>query len=94
MLKRDDMKTSYTPRTWKVGTIMVPHVHLVMDKTSTQMMCKPKFACHYERGLMWFRIFGRGLLIKNVNTNPLLFSERYGYRKSIRIGNVLIRALK
>lgn len=54
-----------------------------------------KVFCSYKtNGLFWFRIFGRGLCIKNVNKHPLTFSQRNGYRKVIRIGKLCISYLK
>lgn len=40
---------------------------------------------------MWFRIYGHGLSIQ-INA-PILFSERYGYRKPWRFGPLLIERL-
>lgn len=34
----------------------------------------------------WLRIFGRGFAVKDTNKVPLLFSERNGHIKTIRIG--------
>lgn len=39
----------------------------------------------------WVRVFGYGLAISNT---PPLFSERAGYRKTIRIGNWKAVALR
>jgi hypothetical protein len=39
---------------------------------------------------MWFRIFGRGLMIRNITKYELPLSERNGYSKSILIGKWLI----
>ena len=36
-------------------------------------------------GLLWFRLFGRGLLIKNVRQHPLLFSQRQ--QRHLSLGN-------
>ena len=52
------------------------------------------FSCYSERGLFWFRIFGRGLVVKDVRLHPLLFSERHGYQRMIRIGPWVIRYLR
>lgn len=41
----------------------------------------------------WFRLFGYGLHIKNVNLNPLLFSERNGHTKYLRIGKWIITVI-
>lgn len=53
------------------------------------------FFCYYrEPGLLWFRIFGRGLLVKNLRRHPfVLFSERNGYYRGFRLGRWLIRYL-
>jgi len=45
---------------------------------------------HPEYG--WFRIFGRGLTWKHENRG-LLFSERNGYKKYIKLGKWIIRYL-
>ena len=39
----------------------------------------------------WFRIRGYGLA---VSTMELLFSERMGYRKTLRIGRIKIKLLR
>ena len=49
------------------------------------------FCYHKEDGLLWFRIFWRyGLIIKNVDKHPLLFSQRNGYWKGLIIGKIAI----
>jgi hypothetical protein len=40
-----------------------------------------------EKGFWWVSIFGWVLSGKDLRNNPLLFSERYGYTKFIKIGN-------
>ena len=58
---------------------------------------KTKFGvfCHSRgNGYYWFRIFGYGCLFKDLNKYNLLFSERNGFRKYIRIGNWCISFLK
>jgi hypothetical protein len=45
-------------------------------------------------GIGWFRVFGIGLHWKNITKHPLLFGERYGYRKGIMINNWRIGFLK
>lgn len=46
-------------------------------------------------GLFWVRFFGgNGFHGKNIKKHPLLFSERMGYRKYIKIGNWSFRFLK
>ena len=42
------------------------------------------------RDLFWFRIFGYGL---SFSKGRLLFSERYGYTKYLKIGNIKISFL-
>ena len=46
--------------------------------------------CHPEYG--WFRIFGRGFTWKHKNRG-LIFSERNGYKKYIKLGKWIIRYL-
>jgi len=53
-----------------------------------------KFCYYSEKGFFWFRIFGYGLVFKNLKTHKMLFSERYKYCKCLKIGNLLIRVLK
>ena len=42
------------------------------------------FSCSVSNGGFWFRIFGVGLSFVHASY-PALFSERYGYRKSIKL---------
>jgi hypothetical protein len=50
--------------------------------------------CYYEGdGFFWFRIFGRGLVFKDLNKHEFTFSEREGYTKFIRIKNWMIKYL-
>ena len=49
---------------------------------------------YYSNGFGWFRIFGIGLLWKNTKKHGMLFSERAGYIKFIKIGKYLIRFLE
>lgn len=53
---------------------------------------KPLTYYTYDDG-GWFRLFGFGLYWKDVNKNPLLFSERNGYVKNIRLGKWFIGVL-
>lgn len=48
---------------------------------------------HKSDGFFWFRIFGYGLIFKNLKKHRLLFSERYKIRKSITIGNWHIKTV-
>jgi len=41
----------------------------------------------------WFRIFGKGLKWKHIN-NGLIFSERNGYRKYLRINKYFLSLLR
>jgi hypothetical protein len=45
-------------------------------------------------GIFWIRFFGIGFIVKNTNIVPLIFSERNGYTKSIKVGKFYIRYLK
>lgn len=52
------------------------------------------FSFHKSNGYLWFRIFGYGLHFKNYKKTGLLFSERYGYVKTLKIFNWSIKILK
>lgn len=52
------------------------------------------FSCYRTDGLLWFRIFGKGLVIKNSVKHPPIFSERMGYRKGLKLGKYRIKFLK
>jgi hypothetical protein len=43
------------------------------------------FSSYKQDGFFWFRILGRGISGKRMKTYPLLFSERNGYAKTIKI---------
>lgn len=45
-------------------------------------------------GAFWIRFFGHGFLLKDTAINPLMFSERNGYRTGIFIGRFFFRTLK
>ena len=49
---------------------------------------------YYHKGFGWFRLFGRGIKWKDTTRHSLIFSERYGYVKSFKIGKWLIGILK
>ena len=54
--------------------------------------------CYYkDDGFFWCRIFGRGIVIKDINKHYLTFSERKwlrnGYSKYLIFGRWLIRWL-
>ena len=51
------------------------------------------FSSYNSNGMLWFRIFGYGLSIKNMDIHRLLFSERLGYTKTLRIGKWSIKWL-
>lgn len=49
---------------------------------------------HYHcPGLFWIRVFGRGFVVKDLRQHPLLFSERYHYRRYWRVGHWMVRWL-
>lgn len=53
------------------------------------------FAFHNDKGLIWFRLFGKGYMFKDILRRELIFSERNNARKDvIYIGKWLIRPLK
>ena len=58
-------------------------------------MYNDKRVLAYYKGekMFWLRIYWIGLSFKNINRWPLLFSERYGFRKYLRIGNIVIHYL-
>lgn len=51
---------------------------------------------HYycKDGFFWFRLFGYGLYVKDTNKHPMIFSERYGLRKTAKIKSYIIGLLK
>jgi hypothetical protein len=50
-------------------------------------------SCHRAAGLWWFRVFGYGLHAKDVRRHPLLFSERRGLTRALRLGPWRVGAL-
>jgi len=52
------------------------------------------FSCMIQTHSFWFRIFNKGLTIKDTKYHPLLFSERYKYVKGLTIGSWFIKTLK
>lgn len=50
----------------------------------------PCFACVGE-GVWYFRVWGYGL---HATTRPPLFSERHGYRRTVRVGRWRVRLLR
>lgn len=52
------------------------------------------FCYHKSQGYFWFRFFGYGLHIKDSKVTPMLFSERYGHTKRIRVGRWVVKVLK
>jgi hypothetical protein len=38
------------------------------------------------KGMGWFRLFGVGVSWKDTRVHPLVFSERLGSRKGLRVG--------
>jgi hypothetical protein len=58
------------------------------------MDVKEKFLTYYKYdGGFWFRIFGFGVSIQNRVKHPALFSERNGFKKTMRFGNWAIKYL-
>ncbi len=45
---------------------------------------------YYCPGLLWVRIFGIGLMIKDSRRHPLLYSQRNGPRRMRRVGNIAV----
>lgn len=53
------------------------------------------FYLYVTEGLFWFRFFkGYGVHGKNTNKHKLLYSERNGYTKFIKIGTWRFKILK
>lgn len=53
----------------------------------------PLFCYYYNDDFGWFRLFGIGLTWKDFSKHGLIFSERYGYTKYLKIGKYVIRLL-
>lgn len=49
---------------------------------------------YYDDRFGWFRLLGKGLKFKDVTVHNLIFSERNGYKKFIKIKNWIISYLK
>lgn len=49
---------------------------------------------YYHNRFGWFRIFGSGLVWKDINVHGLNFSERNGYKKIFKLHNWSFRVLK
>lgn len=47
----------------------------------------PIFCGMAQKGQWWFRVLGVGLSWKDTRIHPLMFSERNGYRKGLRVGS-------
>lgn len=54
----------------------------------------PSFCYHRSKGYFWFRLFGYGLHVKDSTITPMLFSERNGYTKYLKVGKWKIKILK
>ncbi len=52
------------------------------------------FSMYYDDRFGWFRLLGKGLKFKDVTVHNLIFSERNGYKKFIKIKNWIISYLK
>lgn len=51
------------------------------------------FCCYSAKGKFWFRILGYGLSFKDITIHEMIFSERNGYAKYLKIGNWIIKYL-
>jgi hypothetical protein len=56
------------------------------------MKHRPLSICRFTTG-WWFRVFGYGLQCMIAAEHPLLFSERYGYKKFLYVGKWKIATL-
>ena len=61
---------------------------------SFKMFGKSIFSFYKIDGLLWFRLFGYGLHIKDITKHELIFSERIGKRNGLLIGFYVIKILK
>jgi hypothetical protein len=62
---------------------------------SAQQGVRPTWICGFsQKGIGWFRVFGIGISWKDTRIHPLMFSERYGYCKGLRIGWWMLHFLK
>lgn len=52
------------------------------------------FMACWDKNFGWFRVFGRGIAWKNLAVHPLIFSERNGYTKHLKIGKWSFKYLK
>lgn len=48
---------------------------------------------YVKGGAGWFRLFGYGIYWRDTRRYKILFSERKGYSKVLRVGNFLVRFL-
>ena len=57
------------------------------DKNVNFKICKNTWwSFYFVNGLGWFRFFGIGLRWKDIRKHRMLFSERNGYKKMLKIG--------
>jgi len=52
------------------------------------------FGFHVWRWGFWFRLFGWGLHVRDTTTRRLLFSERNGLTKGLRLGRWYAKLLR
>jgi len=52
------------------------------------------FCVHVGHYIGWLRLFGYGIAWKNTEYHPYLFSERFGYTKTLKIGDWSFKILK
>jgi hypothetical protein len=53
----------------------------------------PLFCYYRKTGLLWFRVCGYGLEVKDTSRHRLLFSERLGLVRSLRVGKYFVHFL-
>lgn len=49
---------------------------------------------YFDAGCIWFRVFGKGILIIDQSIHPPLFSVRIGRKKEFRIGKYGIQLIR
>lgn len=60
---------------------------------SLRLFGRSCWAFYYFNRFGWFRLFGIGIKWKDISIHGLLFSERNGYAKGLKIGKWLISFL-
>ena len=77
---------------------MIKFKIIKIDNSSRQYILRIFNLCLFclskSNGFYWFRLFGIGLKFKDITKHNLLFSERNGFKKHLKINNWIIGYLK